>query len=104
MAWRQIAAAAQARATGRLAPMRLAVRNDRPMYQGPLAMLLGPHRVDGGWWDRVMVEGKAENRNVVRDYFVALSEHAGVLYIFQTRLSDDEAPGFCTGRSHRCTL
>jgi protein ImuB len=29
-------------------PLRLAVRNNRPMYQGPLQLLTGPHRVEGG--------------------------------------------------------
>jgi protein ImuB len=78
-------------------PLRLATRGDRPMYQGVLLLLAGPHRVEGGWWDRTEVDGNAQTRNVARDYWVALSEHAGVLWVFQTRLADDEAAWFLHG-------
>lgn len=78
-------------------PLRLATRADRPLYQGVLIMLAGPHRVEGGWWDRTVVDGQAQTRNVVRDYWVALSEHAGVLWVFQTRLANDEAAWFLHG-------
>ena len=78
-------------------PLRLATRGDRPMYQGVLLLLVGPHRVEGGWWDRLVVDGQEEMRNVGRDYWVALSEHAGVLWVFQTRLGDDEAAWFLHG-------
>lgn len=78
-------------------PLRLATRSERPMYQGPLLMLAGPHRVEGGWWDRAVVAGQAESRNVARDYWVALSEHAGLLWVFQTRLANDEAAWFLHG-------
>jgi protein ImuB len=46
--------------------------------------------VEGGWWDRDEAAGQI--RNVVRDYWVAQSAHAGVLWVFQTRL--DEAPAW----------
>lgn len=36
-------------------------------------------------------------RNVARDYWVALSEHAGVLWVFQTRLANDQAEWFLLG-------
>jgi len=72
-------------------PLRLAVKNHRPMYQGTLQMLAGPHRVEGGWWHRVEDEGGEATRRVQRDYWVALSEHAGVLWVFQERLADDIA-------------
>ena len=78
-------------------PLRLATRGERPMYQGVLLLLVGPHRVEGGWWDRVVVDGQEEMRNVGRDYWVALSEHAGVLWVFQTRLGNDEAAWFLHG-------
>ncbi|MDZ4281380.1 MAG: DNA polymerase Y family protein [Hydrogenophaga sp.] len=71
-------------------PLRLLVRGNRPIYQGELQLLAGPQRVEGGWWDRV--DGAGATRNVVRDYWVALSVKAGVLWIFQTRL--DEAPAW----------
>jgi protein ImuB len=72
-------------------PLQLDVRNNRPFYQGPLQLLLGPERVEGGWWHRVKdTEGGGQhNLNVARDYWVALSQHAGALWIFQERLSKD---------------
>ena len=52
-------------------------------------MLVGPQRVEGGWWDRDAAD--QASRNVARDYWVALSEHAGVLWIYQTRMDDETA-------------
>lgn len=78
-------------------PLRLATKGPRPMYQGVLQLLAGPHRVEGGWWHRVYVNDVAETRNVARDYWVALSEHAGVLWVFQTRLANDETAWFLHG-------
>lgn len=81
-------------------PLRLAMRNDRPLYQGPLHMLLGPHRVEGGWWDRGDARGSPtgqEMRNVVRDYWVALSEHAGTLLVYQERLAEDKTQWYLQG-------
>lgn len=72
-------------------PLRLATRGPRPLYQGVLQLLLGPDRVEGGWWHRVGEGAEAHTLNVARDYWVALSAHAGVLWIFQTRLEDDTA-------------
>jgi protein ImuB len=76
-------------------PLKLAMRGNRPVYQGELQLLAGPQRVEGGWWDRLNATEAAvsdRTRNVARDYWVALSEHAGVLWVFQTRL--DEAPAW----------
>ena len=75
-------------------PLRLAMRGNRPIYQGELQLLAGPQRVEGGWWDRVASapDEDATTRHVARDYWVALSALAGVLWIFQTRL--DEAPAW----------
>lgn len=69
-------------------PLKLLVRDHRPLYGGELVLLLGPQRVEGGWWDRV---GDGD-RHVVRDYWVALSAEAGVVWVFQTRLG--EAPAW----------
>lgn len=79
-------------------PLRLAERDNRPMYQGQLQILLGPDRVEGGWWDRQgKVEGAAPG-TVQRDYFVALSHHAGLLLVFQRRLAGDETGWFLHGQ------
>ena len=74
-------------------PLRLATRGPRPVYQGALQLLAGPHRIEGGWWHRVAAAGgEVEMRHVARDYWVASSEHAGVLWIFQTRLAHPGHP------------
>ena len=73
-------------------PLKLDVRGDCPLYQGPLQLLLGPERVEGGWWHRVTdAEGGQQSLQVARDYWVALSQHAGALWIFQQRLPRNEA-------------
>lgn len=87
-------------------PLRLAVHRDRPLYQGPLLLLLGPDRIEGGWWHRAKArqgggEGEGESAgtdfNVQRDYWVALSAHAGVLWIFQQRLGSDTTAWYLHG-------
>lgn len=78
-------------------PLRLAVRANRPLYQGALQLLVGPHRVEGGWWHRVEDAAGVATRQVARDYWVALSEHAGVLWVFQTRVAGDAAAWFLHG-------
>lgn len=73
-------------------PLKLDVKDERPLYQGPLQLLLGPERVEGGWWHRVKdTEGGQLSLNVARDYWVALSQHAGALWIFQQRLPKDSS-------------
>ena len=53
------------------------------MYQGPLQLVVGPHRVEGGWWHRIEdAEGSQSIQNVQRDYWVATSQHAGILWVF----------------------
>ncbi|QRF61777.1 DNA polymerase Y family protein [Variovorax paradoxus] len=97
-------------------PLRLATENNRPIYQGVLQLLAGPHRVEGGWWDRTSTGAHADEdekgdgrppheakapqestRHVARDYWVAVSEHAGVLWIFQMRLAREETGWFLHG-------
>lgn len=71
-------------------PLKLDVKDERPLYQGPLQLLLGPERIEGGWWHRVKgADGMQHSMNVGRDYWVALSPHAGALWIFQQRLPKD---------------
>jgi protein ImuB len=78
-------------------PLKLATRGHRPLYQGALLLLTGPHRVEGGWWHRLGEGAEARTAHVQRDYWVALSEHAGVLWIFQTRLADERSAWFLHG-------
>lgn len=76
-------------------PQRLAVRDHRPIYQGPLMLLSGPHRVEGGWWH--LGEDDASTRHVERDYWVALSQYAGVLWVYQERLAGDATAWYLHG-------
>jgi len=81
-------------------PLRLATENNRPLYQGVLQLLVGPHRVEGGWWDRTTKVDDSQQettRQIARDYWVAVSEHAGVLWIFQMRLAEEETAWFLHG-------
>jgi protein ImuB len=91
-------------------PLRLATQNNRPLYQGVLQLLAGPHRVEGGWWDRTTQSAAGEGGEAgdgqpsqettwhsARDYWVAVSEHAGVLWIFQMRLAKEETAWFLHG-------
>ncbi|AOG23184.1 Y-family DNA polymerase [Acidovorax sp. RAC01] len=78
-------------------PLRLIERDNRPCYQGPLQMLLGPDRIEGGWWHRSAAGPDAVPLNVQRDYWLALSPHAGVLWIFQQRLAHDQTAWFLHG-------
>lgn len=70
-------------------PLRLEVRQHRPLYQGELQLLLGPQRIEGGWWDRDETQG--HTRHALRDYWVAASEQADLLWVFQTRLDQEPA-------------
>jgi protein ImuB len=78
-------------------PLTLAIRDNRPIYQGPLHLLSGPHRVESGWWHRVVVDRAQTTNFVTRDYWVALSEHAGVLWVYQERLADDRTAWYLHG-------
>lgn len=78
-------------------PLKLAMRDHRPLYQGPVHLLSGPHRVEGGWWHRAVEDGEQQTKYVQRDYWVALSEHAGVLWVYQERLADDQTAWYLQG-------
>ena len=96
-------------------PLKLAMAGGLPLYQGPLKLLAGPERIEAGWWDLPAngkrtegtqgakytqgsentkgIEGKEGHRGicpgtdplVLRDYFIAQSEHAGLVWIFRQR-------------------
>ncbi|AVT20557.1 hypothetical protein C7Y68_11570, partial [Paracidovorax avenae] len=55
-------------------PRPLTLQGDRPCLQGPLRLLAGPHRFEGGWW-----EGCTERR----DYFVASNAAVGTVWIYR---------------------
>jgi protein ImuB len=62
-------------------PLRLEVRGEKPQYHGPLRLLAGPQRLETGWWDEA-TQGPA-----LRDYFIARSDEAGLLWVYRERLA-----------------
>jgi protein ImuB len=62
-------------------PLLLEMDGERPCYRGPLSKLAGPQRVEAGWWG-----GKEEGgQPALRDYYVAESPGAGLVWIFRER-------------------
>jgi protein ImuB len=65
-------------------PLRLQVKGDKPCYQGPLQLLTRARRLEAGWWDTQL------QQPVLRDYFIARSEQAGLLWIYRERMAADQ--------------
>jgi protein ImuB len=64
-------------------PLLLEMDGERPCYRGPLGKLVGPQRVEAGWWG-----GKEDGgQPAMRDYYVAESPEAGLVWIFRERPS-----------------
>lgn len=61
-------------------PLRLV--GERPQYGGPLTLLAGPERLEAGWWDG---PGPTDPDLTLRDYFIARSARAGLLWVFRVR-------------------
>lgn len=57
-------------------PLRLAALREQPLYQGPLTLLAGPQRIETGWWD---------DAPCCRDYYLAHSRQAGLLWLYRER-------------------
>lgn len=60
-------------------PIALLMRNDRPFYGSPLALIRGPERVEAGWWD---------DQTAARDYFVAQGTDASCYWIYLERTQE----------------
>lgn len=72
-------------------PLRLAVQGERPVYQGALILLAGPERLESGWWS-LLSTAEAEGQELaLRDYFVAHSQHAGLLWVYRRRSAGEPA-------------
>jgi protein ImuB len=70
------------------------VQRHRPLYQGPLTLLAGPQRIEAAWWEPDAT-GAAAAPAALRDYFVARSAQAGLLWIYRERLAQAGAqPGW----------
>ncbi|MGF6525111.1 Y-family DNA polymerase [Variovorax sp. PvP013] len=82
-------------------PLPLDVRDGHPCYQGRLVRLAGPQRLETGWWsddDEADADpergvernpdagGSAAPAPALRDYYVARSPGAGLVWVFRERL------------------
>lgn len=72
-------------------PLRLGVRHDQPQHQGPLRLLAGPQRLATGWW------GAGEGGAVQRDYYLAHSPRAGLLWVYLDRRTLDAPEWYLHG-------
>jgi protein ImuB len=67
-------------------PISLLTRQNKPFYQSPLHLLIGPERIETGWWD---------DHLIARDYFVAINDAHMLLWIYRERVGAAEAePGW----------
>lgn len=75
-------------------PQPLEAVHSQPRYLGePLQLLTKPQRIEGGWW-----AGQARGQGLAqRDYVLAQSAQAGLLWIYQQRLSGEESGWFLHG-------
>jgi protein ImuB len=78
-------------------PLPLSMQGERPCYEGPLTLLVGPQRLETAGWaahtDSAGGSAAPPEAPVMRDYFVARSDKAGLLWIFRERPSGhQEAP------------
>lgn len=55
-------------------PQALESSRGRPHHGGPLQLLMGPERIESGWWDA---------DDVRRDYYVAQDRHGSRLWIYR---------------------
>ena len=66
-------------------PQRLVVQQGQPQYQGALELLAGPQRLEAGWLEEAF-------ECALRDYFVARSAQAGLLWVYRERLTSPNGP------------
>ncbi|MFD1555704.1 Y-family DNA polymerase [Paraburkholderia silviterrae] len=58
-------------------PLKLMVRNDRPVYRRPLKTLTRTERIEAGWWD---------GEGVGRDYYVAADDQGRMFWLYRERI------------------
>ena len=90
-------------------PLKLAMGNNAPLYQGVLTLLAGPQRLEAGWWDIEPCDREGDTSSdassdascdasgvakcALRDYFLARSEQAGLVWIYRERLAGQGGAG-----------
>ncbi|MGB5082694.1 MAG: DNA polymerase Y family protein, partial [Burkholderiales bacterium] len=57
-------------------PRPLAEIGTVPHHDGPLELLVGPERIESGWWD---------GDDIARDYFVARTRNEALVWIYRER-------------------
>ncbi|SDQ42567.1 protein ImuB [Paraburkholderia fungorum] len=62
-------------------PLRLMMRDQRPVYRRPLKMLTRTERIEAGWWDGDIVE---------RDYYVAADDRGHMFWVYRERTEKGE--------------
>ena len=76
-------------------PLRLEVRDGHPCFHGVLRKRVGPQRLEAGWWVGEGQGAEEGGHPAVRDYYIAESPEAGLVWIFRERPStflSDAAP------------
>ncbi len=83
-------------------PLRLDMHEGHPHYGGKLRRLVGPQRLEAGWWGtgaQAREDGTQDEEGghpAVRDYYVAESPEAGLVWVYRERLAaplaQDQAP------------
>ena len=59
--------------------------------QGRRTLLTGPERLESGWWS-LLSAAEAEGQELaLRDYYVARSPHAGLLWVYRRRSAGEPA-------------
>jgi len=82
-----------------LIPQPLALRGHRPCYQGELELLAGPQRLELTHWPSAVPTDATDALATLRDYFVARSPRAGLLWVFRQHATPPgEAAWFLHGR------
>jgi protein ImuB len=59
-------------------PLKLTMREQRPVYRHPLKILTCTERIETGWWD---------GQGVERDYYIAADNDGRMFWVFRERLS-----------------
>ena len=67
-------------------PLRLTVHQGLPQYEGPLTLLVGPQRLEAGWLH-------GASHCALRDYYVARSATAGLVWVYCERLGAQTGAG-----------
>ncbi len=61
-------------------PLRLMMRDQRPIYRRPLKMLTRTERIEAGWWD---------GNPVARDYYIAADDRGHMFWVYRERVNGE---------------